>query len=83
MFREADRSVDTVSLNPFEFRAGICLWVRTNGKTERSLNPFEFRAGICLFDAIKTLSIIRLNPFEFRAGICLYLRQLVQLAVQS
>ena len=62
--------VDAVAagLNPFEFRAGLKLWLR--GLTPRKcLNPFEFRAGLKPIVCGSIFRVSRLNPFEFRAGL--------------
>ena len=37
-----------VSLNPFEFRAGLKLAARGAAQAAPGLNPFEFRAGLKL-----------------------------------
>ena len=57
-------------LNPFEFRAGICLVAARLMAWHGGLNPFEFRAGICFYSMYSAAAAQGLNPFEFRAGIC-------------
>ena len=47
MFHHTDLLQRRLRLNPFEFRAGICLVAVVNSLLGDRLNPFEFRAGIC------------------------------------
>ena len=49
--------VREAGLNPFEFRAGICLVYSIESPALYSLNPFEFRAGICFCLTLRTVDI--------------------------
>ena len=51
-------------LNPFEFRAGICLAKRPAKRPAKRLNPFEFRAGICLCDYFAPWIVTVLIPLN-------------------
>ena len=64
-------------LNPFEFRAGICLTAISGFEVVTRLNPFEFRAGICFQWPDVYALMAGLNPFEFRAGICFVVNSLL------
>ena len=65
----------SISLNPFEIRAGLLHAMIKSSEGKAGLNPFEIRAGLLQpwHKALKPNPMC-LNPFEIRAGLLRHIR---------